>query len=131
MADDAALIALAQRLITASGRAVTLVEFNSTLADANKPWEGAADPRVTPDSTLVVDAVFVEPQSALRLGLIYLTDDMIKRAEQIMLISPGASDNLSSYQEVIDEDLSRWKIIDNRVLKPGSSVILNYLTVER
>jgi len=129
--DIPALITTTQRLITENGRSVTLVEFNSTLADSAKPWQGAADPRVTPDSTLVVDAVFVEPQSALRLGLIYLTEDMLKRAEQIMLISPGAALDLSEFNEVIDTDLSIWKIIDNRVLKPGSSVVLNYLTVTR
>ena len=131
MVDYTKLITTTQRLISASGRSVTLVEFDSTLADPNKPWNGATDPRTAPDSTLDVDAVFVEPQSALRLGLLFLTDDLLKRAEQIMLISPGAAVDLSIFNEVIDSDSSRWKIIDSRILKPGDDVVLTYLTVIR
>jgi hypothetical protein len=124
------LIATAQRLITENGRSVTFVGYNSTLADASKPWQGAADPRATPDATLVVDAVFVEPDSSTFLGSLSIADDLLQRTDQILIVSPGAAADLTIYQEIID-GAERWKINEVRELKPGSSVALNFVLVRR
>lgn len=130
MVETASVIATAQRLITANGRSVTFVEFNSTPGDVAKPWNGPTNPRTTPDSTLTVDAVFVPPSSAASLGLKAETSDLMKRSEQVMIVSPGASADLSIYQEIIDGS-DRWKIVGTETLKPGDDVLLNYVGVRR
>ncbi len=128
--DVTALIATAQRLITENGRSVTFIEFNSTPAEADKPWNGPTDPRATPDSTAAHDAVFVEPSSAVKLGLSSEASDLIKRSDQIMIVSPGAAVDLRIYQEV-DDDSQRWKITAVEILKPGSSTMLAFVGVRR
>lgn len=131
MVDLTPLIATAQRLITENGRAVTLVQFNTTPSNSDKPWLGPADPRSSPDSTLAVDAVFVNPGETFSLGASFKVSDLMKRSEQIMLVSPGASADMSLYNEVIDTDGSKWKIDQIEVLKPGTSVALVYVGVSR
>ena len=53
------LVATAQGLIDDNGRDVTLIRFNQTPGDANKPWAGPDDPRTTPDATTTVKGCFV------------------------------------------------------------------------
>lgn len=130
MVETAPLIATAQRLITENGRSVTFVEFNSTPGDASKPWDAPTNPRTDPDSTLVLDAVFVSPTGAASLGFKAETSDLVKRSEQIMIVSPGAAIDLTIFQEIIDGS-DRWKIVGVETLKPGNSVILNYVGVKR
>jgi len=128
--ETASLIATAQRLITENGRSVTFVQFDSTPTDGAKPWLGPTDPRTTPDSTLTVDAVFVSPAGAASLGLKAETSDLLKRSEQIMVVSPGAAVDLRIFNEVTD-DSTQWKIVGVQTLKPGSSVMLSYVGVRR
>lgn len=123
------LAAIAQRLVSESGRAITLVQFNSTPADANKPWRGAADPRGTPDATLAVDGVFVEPSSATKLGMSSEVSDLLKRSSQIIIIATTV--DISDFQEVIDTDTKRWKILGMETLKPGDTTLLYFVGVER
>lgn len=130
MADVPALITTAQRLIKENGRSVTLIGFNTTVAVADKPWDGPTDPRVSPAATLVLSAVFVQPASATKLGLGLETSDLIQRAEQIMIIAPGAEANLGLYQEV-DDGGERWKISGVEILRPGSLLILAFIGVKR
>lgn len=130
MVDFAPLIVTAQRLIGENGRSVTLVEFDSTLSDAARPWLGPADPRTVPDSSLVLDAVFVEPSSGVSLGLALETDDLIKNSDQIMIVSAGAAVDLTVFGEVIDGS-TRWKIETIKILKPGSEIVLGFVGVRR
>lgn len=129
MADLVKLIATAQRLIKANGRAVTFIRHDETLADAAKPWDGPTDARTTPAETQALDAVFVPPASAVRLGLSTEQSDLIIRSEQIMIVSPGTVD-LSRFQEVLDDDIY-WKINMVEVLKPGPTVLLGFVGVKR
>ena len=128
--DYPALIATAQRLITENGRSVTFVEFDTTLDDSDKPWRGPADPRATPESTLTVDAVFVEPLSVEQLGSSTRIKDLLARSDKIMIVSPGANVDLTIFQEVVDGSES-WKIQGVETLQPGSEIILNYVGVSR
>jgi len=129
--DYTSLVADAGALITEFGRAVTFVGFDTTEQDAAQPWLGPADPRTVPDATLAVDAVFVEPDSTRALGLSTEDNDMVKRSEQIMILSPGAAEDLSSYQEVIDFDTTRWKIVGTQVLRPAETIVLAFVGVKR
>lgn len=130
MVDYVSLTATAQRLITKNGRSVTLLKFDSTPEEAAKPWNGPSNPRGTPDAELPIDAVFVEPSAAVKLGLSLETDDLVKRSEQIMIVSPGVAADLSTYNEVLD-DSEYWKITGIQVLKPASSVVLGFVGVAR
>lgn len=133
MVDAVALVATAQRLITENGRSVTFISHDKTVADAAKPWEGGGgtSPRTAPDAVLVLDAVFVEPSVAARLGLSSETSDLIKRSEQIMIVSPGAAaDDLGDFEEVLDEG-KHWKITGIEILRPGSTMFLAFVGVKR
>ena len=131
MVDFTPLIATAQRLISENGRSVTLVELDSSPADPSKPWKGAADPRAVPDASLTLDAVFVNPGTATTsLGLSLETSDFIKRSEQIMIISPGASVDLTGFEEVSDDSVT-WKIQGMEILKPGAEVVVAFIGVRR
>ncbi len=124
-------IATAQRLITKFGRAVTLVAFDEAPADVSKPWQGAADARAT-GTTVALDAAFVQPGGdALELGFSTEIVDLMKRSEQLLIVSLGATADLTIYEEVIDTDLSRWKITGIQTLKPGTDVILGFIGVKR
>lgn len=130
MVDLAPIIATAQRLITENGRSVTLVQLDKDPPDTDKPWAGPTDPRAVPEATLTLDAVFVEPSSATRLGLSSDASELVKRSTQILIVSPGASADLTIYTEVTDGSII-WKITTVEVLKPGSSVALGFIGVKR
>ncbi len=130
MVDFVGLTATAQRLISENGRSVTLLQFDSDPADADQPWDGAADIRTDPDDTLTLDAVFVSPSGAPSLGFIAVTSDLIKLAEQIIIISPGASRDVTGFQEV-DDGGTNWKITAVEVLRPAADVVLAYMGLKR
>lgn len=123
----------ALRLIAAKGRAVTFIKLNETVSDAAKPWRGNVDPRDTPEASLSTSAVFVPPSSASALGLSRRLDEEVKRLEQIAIVSTGGADqtNLAEMDEIIDTDLSRWKIMFVEVLQPASVKILYFVGLER
>ena len=131
--DYTANIATAQRLITKFGRAITLVQFNDTVTDSAKPWDGTnpTDPRATPDSTLAIDAVFVFPTGLLQLGLGTIQADLLARADQFAILSPGAAVDVSGFNEIIDTDGSRWTIQMTATLQPANDVVLSYLGLKR
>lgn len=129
MVDFASLVVTAQRLIKENGRTVTFIRHDQTLGDANKPWQGPSDPRATPDTTSVQDAVFVEPSSAILLGIASEQSDLIMNSQKIMMVSPGVVD-LTTFQEVLDESIY-WKITKIELLRPGSTTVLAFIGVRR
>jgi hypothetical protein len=124
-------IATAQRLVTKFGRSVTLVEYDSTLADVAKPWDGPADARTAPDTALVLDAVFVQPGgSSEQLGIASFSEDLLSEMEQILIVSPGAAIDLSTFHAVLD-GTTYWKIVRTESLKPGPDLVLGFIGVKR
>lgn len=130
MVDAVKVIATAQRLIAKHGRAVTLLQLDSTPPDPSKPWNGPPDPRATPDDTLDLIAVFVEPSSAVRLGLSAQESDLVKRSDQILIVSPGAAEDVRRFHEVIDTGES-WKIEIVEILRPAEEILLAFIGVRR
>ena len=116
-------------LINRFGRSVTFVQLDETPTDPAKPWDGATDPRASPESTSVHTAVFVEPVAADKLGLSSTTDDLIKRSNQIMLVSDETVD-FRIFDEVIDGS-TRWKIVFTEDLTPGDTKVLSFVGVAR
>lgn len=129
MADVAKLIATAQRLIKDNGRPVTFIRHDETLADTAKPWEGPTDARAAPSETKNLDAVFVQPASAVRLGMTTEQSDLIMQSEQIMIVAPGTVD-LLRFQEVLDGGVY-WKITMVEILRPGPTTILGFVGIKR
>lgn len=127
MPDYTALAAKAATLVQNSGRQITLVQYDDTLEDSNKPWRGPVNARTSPKSTLQVYGVFVEPSSATKLGMSTEVSDLLKRSKQVIIIASTA--DLSIYNEVLDSDNSRWKIVGMEKLKPASTTLLYFMGV--
>lgn len=132
MPDFVKLAATAARLVSSSGRSVTLERFNQTSADSAKPWSGPTDPRATVDATVTTKAAFVEPASVARFGIVTVDEDLLKRSDQVMLVAPGSTitADLATFNEVVDGSV-RWKIEIVRTLKPADTVMLYMIGVKR
>jgi len=125
--DMAKAVALAQRLITANGRKISVVKLSGVAADPTKPWRGAGVP--TALKTVKTSGVFLSHASNIDLGK-FITDlgDLMKRVEQAVLI-PGGVD-LSAFDQIIDGAII-WKIDWTRELKPGTTTALYAMGVKR
>ena len=132
MLDYVELANTAKQLVAESGREVTFVQFDTTPADADKPWDGPTEARATPDGTLTTIATFVHPSGATSLGLKTLQETMVREAEQIMIVAPGPTvpEDLAMFQEVLDGSL-RWKITGVETLRPGAVTLLYFVGVKR
>lgn len=129
MVDLAPIIATAQAQIEANGREVTLIRHNETLSDVTQPWEGPVDARVAPVATAKMFGVFFNPAEISKLGISFEQDDLLPRAEQILMVSPGTVD-IRQFQEILDEAVY-WKIGHVEIFKPGKLVALAYIGVAR
>ena len=127
-ADYLELVPDIQDLIDDNGRLVSFVRIATTAADALKPWKKAA---LTTGNTVTtrVPACFVPP-SGMQLGSLGVTDDMLKRVDQVCLVAPHNSVDLSNSQKLIDGGLS-WAIEWVETLKPGDVVLLYAFGVKR
>lgn len=128
--DYSGVAATAVTLIEQFGRQVTLVQLDSTPADSGKPWRGASDPEATPDNTESVYAAWVPPSSASELGLSTMVDfAMVQRMEAILII-PATTADISTFDQVLD-GTTRYTIEFTEVLKPGPTVVLQFVGVKK
>ena len=127
--DYGPIVTVAQDLIKDFGREVTFINQNETPADATKPWQGPTAARTAPKSTLKAEAVFVQPDSASKLGRTSISEDLIKRSDQIMIVPAGTTD-LIDFQEVLDGTVY-WKIVGIETLRPADTTILYFVGVAR
>jgi len=125
----AEMAAVAQELIDANGRNVTLIRWKQAPADSNKPWQGPDDPRTVPDATDTVKGCFV-PVGGSGLGKDTIDADALKRTRDVCLIGPGASFDLGTANELIDGSVHKG-ITFVQTLKPADTVIMYYVGVER
>ena len=127
--DYQSIINDAVELIEDFGREVTFIELNDTASNPLKPWLGTAAPRSSPRQTLDLFGVFCEPESMERLGNDAVTEDFIKKSQQIMIVHSPVE--LAAFDEVLDTDGSRWRIIDMSKLKPGPALVLYFVSLKR
>lgn len=127
--DYTELVSVSRDLIALFGRSVTFVELADVPANPAQPWLGAANPRGAPKQTLVLKACIVEPRSLSQLGNEALSEDFIKRAQQIALVYSAVE--LAPFDEIIDSDGSRWTIQELSKLKPGATLLLFFVSVKR
>jgi len=130
--DYVAIAKVAETLIAGSGRTVTILKFNESEQDPAKPWKGSSNPRLLPDFEVTTIATFVNPSSAVNLGIATESSELVKNSEKIMLVAPGATiiEDLRLADEVQDEDL-RWKVVGVTTLKPADKILLYYIGVKR
>lgn len=112
------------------GREVTFVQLDPGPDNAAQPWKGTTTPRAEPLDSLTVHGVFVEPESLERLGKARVSNEFVKSAEQVIILAYNGS--LGHFDEVIDKDLSLWKIANIQSLGPGDlENMLHYVRVQR
>jgi hypothetical protein len=71
----------------------------------------------------------VEPSSLDTLGRDYVSPEFLKRAEQIAFISTDT--RLDQFNEMVDDDGTRWRIVDMTELRPGSKSMLYFVGVKK
>ncbi len=133
MVDYTRLANTAQRLIDKNGRAITIVKLSRVNDDPNFPWRGNETPRVSVNDTISTIGVFVEPYSLARFGFLSSDDELIKRAEQVVMVSGNGTSqkDLSLFDEIIDFDNTRWKIDRTNRLRPAENTLIYALGVKR
>lgn len=127
------VIKKAKSLVDKFGRSITFVKFDEGVADPTKPWDGAGNPRLNPESSITLNGVFVPPSSSVELGFQTVKPGMSDRASQIVIIVPGvahADVEFEQYDEIIDGTV-RWKIVQVETLKPGPDRVVYFIEVER
>jgi hypothetical protein len=115
-------------LLSENGRTVTLNKMDNVPSNSSKPWQGSTTAR-TAVATLEVSAVFVEPSSLDTLGRDYVSPEFLKRSEQIAFISTDT--RLDQFNEMVDSDSTRWRIVDMTELRPGSKSMLYFVGVKK
>lgn len=128
--DYAAVLAKVQELLVRFGDPFTLVSYNATPGDPTKPWNGPADPRVG-STTATMQAVQVDPFEATLLGLAAKVEDLMQRAEKILIISPDGTTDVRAFEEVNAPD-GPYKIGMVHELNPtGSLTLLWFVELKR
>jgi len=130
--DYAALAVTARALVEANGRQVTLRKLATTPADAGKPWRGATDPASPAAATATPYGVAVPPSSATSLGMSTQDNDLVKRSEQIFIITPveGETNDYSEMTELVDGG-EPYRIIGVEKLRPATVTLLYFIGVAR
>lgn len=129
--DYTELAVLAQALIDENGRLITFNRYKQAPADVAKPWRGPGDPTTVPGATDEVRGVFVGVnRSTPGMGLDFISEDVLKRAEQCCLVGPTVGYDLTTANEVVDGGV-HWKVEFVEVLKPGDTVLLYAVGLKR
>lgn len=116
-------------LVQGSGRLVTFQKASSTPPDGSKPWRGPVAPLSPPALSEALYAVAVPPTSLDALGLRTISDDLVKRCREILIVEPGTND-LSSFTHVVDEGRTySFEFVEK--LRPADTTLLFYVGVAR
>ena len=131
MVNYARLATTAARLVKNNGRSITFVKISEVPADEDKPWNG---PEEDTEETLLLDGVFVPPNTVRQFGLTALgegteLEDLVSFSEQVIITVQGEND-LRDYTSVIDRG-ERWGIVGLQVLRPGDTTLLAFVGVRR
>lgn len=126
------MAAKAQKLITDSGKTITLVETTRVPEDTDKPWNGP-DPNEDPN-LLLIPGVQIVP-NAVRifdlsaLGTAHEFQGLITYSEIIYVVFQGEND-LHDYTFVRDGGVDR-QILATQTLKPANTTLLGFIGVRR
>lgn len=124
MADYVKLAGTAKRLIEANGRPVVVRRLGRQISDPNQPWLSSENVRNPADLEAQVQACFVDPVSAAKMGLGIFGEELVARIEAVALV---AADSSTADLETCDELVELgtiFRIEHCEVLKPGPTKLL-------
>lgn len=121
MPDYAALRTLAQRLISESGRTLTLVKRDLTPTNGSKPWRGSSSDIDDATETSVI-GVFVPGEDNIQEA------GQSNRRKLNRFYVAGQATDLTDYHQIKD-GTNIWRIVKNTVLQPGDTTLLYEIEV--
>lgn len=131
MVDFASFRLLAERLIEANGRTISLVRRDQgNLIDPAKPWRGSTEAATI---TLDVKGVFIEFEREDFDGtLVRRGDKRVLIADKSVTDEGGSAVNLriEDYDHILDRG-TRWKIMNAELIEPGNLRIMFDLQVRQ
>lgn len=120
--DYEAIVADVKFILNDLGREITLVQ-----RPTGAPSEVGGPPSGS-EVTQTIKGVFVEPSSAIRLGMSTDNSDLITKSSHIVILPPTY--DIRDYQEIEDSGV-RYEITAVETLKPGEVTLLYYAGVKR
>ena len=131
MVDYVSFQNLAERLIEANGRTISLVRRDQdNPADPAKPWRGSTEAATI---TVVVKGVFIEFEKEDFDGtLVRRGDKRVLIADKSVIDEGGSAANLKieDYDHILDGGV-RWKIMKAELIEPGPLRIMFDLQVRQ
>jgi hypothetical protein len=120
----------AERLIEENGRDIQLIRKDQgNPVDPAMPWRASTD---AAEISITVTGVLIPFEAESGTGTI------VRRQEQMALIAAKSVDdekpsntNIEDYDELLDDDGTRYRIEDVDLIKPGSQRILYMLRVKQ
>jgi len=121
------MAAIADKLIKANGKLVTLKRQSHTPADSSKPWRGSGGPTVTTDDgdSMTAMAVIIpndemDDKEAMRRGVAtaYLAPSTLLDG------SPPALEDLVTFNTLDDNEGYHWHIHGVKIINPGAIRVL-------
>lgn len=123
------LVTDVRELLDSFGRTATFNKLNNVPPDSATPWRSTDNPRNEIVESLSVSIVPVEPSALDDLGRDDMTQDFIKRSQQILFVSTDT--DLRQFDEMVDSDGSRWRITYLTELRPGSRSMLYFVGISK
>lgn len=120
--DYQAMAAKAKELIAAHGRKVTLRQLDRNPSNPDKTWRaGGAAPVEHNADAVIIPTEWIPHEERLVL-----------RGEQTALVAPQADSpiDVDLFDKVLDDGMV-WRIEDRKTLKPGNTVLLHILGLNK
>lgn len=123
--DYSALASMAHDLVAASGRAMTLCKSGTTPQVSGEPWRGVNDAfsSSSPGTSINVQGTEIRHFEADE-------GTEIKRGDREILIAAQGIADIDFFDGIKDGGKT-WRIVSNRILRPGSTTLLYTLRVRQ
>lgn len=128
--DYANFRAIAERLITENGRALTVVRKDQgNPVDPGKPWRASTG---AADITLVITGVFTDFEQDDFDGTVVRRGDkrVLAAASEVETVAGASFDELEDFDYILDAG-DRWDIVKVDVIQPGADRILYDIQVRK
>lgn len=121
--DYAELATVAEELIGANGRSVTLRDQTAAPADSDAPWRGPGDS--DPDDVSAIAVV-------IPTELVDTDDQLVGRGEQTAYVAASEElGDLTRFDQLIESDGTTWRIEEAQTLRPGDLRLLYIFGLSR
>ena len=130
--DYTELLSTSKELIKTFGKIITLLKYNQTPTDSDKPWAGNILPTTTPSFSFNLYGVLIPISSKTSLGALSSNTDLSYNRNNTYIVEPSEQtpDILQDATILIDSGIE-YKIKSIDKLKPANTVLLYYVEVSR